>query len=636
MTRKTTPPSDAIRLAQDLATRLDAFNRATQAGELYVPAPLPKPPAGGAEAALVALFALSEPERALLATALAVSIEPALEDQVATLQGRPWRPIPTEALARALFGLEPGTIWRPTSGLAQWQLIAPVAEPSGAAPGFAIDPRIADWLSGKAALDEGLVGHCSLPQHGAPMPDWPLEPARASIAALMDEGAAPVRVDIAGPSGSGRTSHATALTNALGAAPILVEGAGFPEAETTALYARLQRFARLTGRVPVWQSQPARWPGHLPAVPLQILLTSGTEPVPSGKATRLELRQPMLTAAQRQNLWAELTGQNQPLPMSLASAGPGELHAMAPLARVKGAIAATVQDRARTALDAIGQVRTPQIGWEDLVLPASIIASLQGLVDETRTRAELMRDPEFRRLFARDAAPTALFSGPPGVGKTMAADCVAAELGLPLLVVDVSRIASRYIGETAKALSRTFAQAQRFGCILFFDEADATFSRRTEVKDAQDKHSNADTGHLLQLIEAYEGSVILSTNRRSDIDEAFLRRIRHMVDFPKPGKAERSHVWQKLARHLFPQAEVEAVLPELAICANRLDFTPAQIKAALLSARYAALHAANPLSYAMLLTGSQRELMKEGRNLPPDLMSELQTFQQAAEVRHVA
>jgi SpoVK/Ycf46/Vps4 family AAA+-type ATPase len=272
--------------------------------------------------------------------------------------------------------------------------------------------------------------------------------------------------------------------------------------------------------------------------------------------------------------------------------------------------------------------------WNDMVLPADVMAALRDYATEARLRGDLLARPDIRRLYARDAAPTACFTGPPGVGKTMAAECIAAELGLPLLVIDVARTVSKYIGDTAKNLSRIFAKAQRFGCILFFDEADAYFSKRSEIKDSNDRHANADTNHLLQLIENYDGFVILSTNKRASIDEAFFRRIRHSVEFHRPNLPEREQLWRQFAALFLAPADFERLAVPLSDCAARFELSPAQIKAAMLSAHYATAKARVPMEEAHLLRGLARELRKEGRSLPPDLMQLAQ--QSIEEVAHVA
>ena len=171
----------------------------------------------------------------------------------------------------------------------------------------------------------------------------------------------------------------------------------------------------------------------------------------------------------------------------------------------------------------------------------------------------------------------------------------------------------------ARTTGRVFAEARRFGCVLLFDEADAYFSKRTDLKDSHDRHANADTGHLLQLIEDYEGIVILGTNKRANIDEAFFRRIRHCVEFHKPNLAERKQLWTGLAGHLFSPKELSAATELLATCAERFELSPAQIKAAVLSAYYASGARGGPLGAPDLLGAVARELRKEGRSLPPDL-----------------
>ncbi|WP_118136098.1 ATP-binding protein [Oceanicella sp. SM1341] len=605
-TRQPSPETDAIRITRDVAARLERFAEAGP-GAALPPLDLPD----GPRAVLCGLFGLTPAERALLDLCVAVTLEPALEERVSGLQGRPWRPQPTEALARALYGLAPGAICRPAGALARWQLVQPLPDPAGAAPAFRADAAVADWMDGRAALDDGLVGLCRLPAEQGPVPDWPVAETAAALRALAGQGG-PVRLVLVGPRGSGRAEFAAAVTAAFGHGALEVEGAGLaPD-----LWLRVQRFALLTGRVPVWRGVPPAWPMLPEAAPLQCLLLEDRAAAPRDGALVLERRQPALTAGARAGIWRALTG--QALPMALARAPLAELRGMAPLAAVPGAVEGALRERAHLELAGAGRVLSPRVGWEDLVVSDSLAAALRGFTAEARRQAALMADPDFRRLFARDASPSALFTGPPGVGKTMAAECVARELGLPLLVVDVSRTLSKYIGETAKNLSRIFDEARRFGCLLFFDEADAWFSRRTELKDAQDRHANADTGHLLQLVEAYEGCVILGTNRRGHIDEAFLRRIRHVIEFPRPERAERLRLWQGLAERLFTPAERAGAAEALATCAERFPLTPAQIKAALLTARYAAAPG-TPLDASLLLGAVARELRKEGRGLPPDL-----------------
>jgi SpoVK/Ycf46/Vps4 family AAA+-type ATPase len=206
-----------------------------------------------------------------------------------------------------------------------------------------------------------------------------------------------------------------------------------------------------------------------------------------------------------------------------------------------------------------------------------------------------------------------LFSGPPGTGKTMAAEAIARTLAADLLVVDLAATVSKYIGETAKNLSRIFDEAAASGAVLLFDEADALFAKRTEVRDSHDRHANADTNHLLQLLEAFEGLAILATNRRTNMDPAFVRRIRHVVEFARPGAAERRVLWRRTVAALAGAAGAEALGAALDELADLHELTAAQIKSAALSARYAAMRERAALSHEHLQRGLARELVKEGR-----------------------
>jgi SpoVK/Ycf46/Vps4 family AAA+-type ATPase len=276
---------------------------------------------------------------------------------------------------------------------------------------------------------------------------------------------------------------------------------------------------------------------------------------------------------------------------------------------------AQLRAKARARMQGIGRVVDPQFGWDDFVAPASLMAQLRRIAFEARTRPALMEDAEVARLFAGAAGLSALFSGPPGVGKSMAAQVIAGELGVNLLVIDLAATTSKYVGETAKNLSIAFARARTTGAALIFEEADAFFDRRTEIKDSNDRHANADTNHLLQLMETHDGLVILSTNRRANIDPAFIRRLRHIVEFPKPGPAERRRLWGVMLAALGVATDpLAAVLDGLA---ESHDLSPAQIKGAALSAHYTALAASRTIAAADLTEGAGRELEKEGRAAPP-------------------
>ena len=170
----------------------------------------------------------------------------------------------------------------------------------------------------------------------------------------------------------------------------------------------------------------------------------------------------------------------------------------------------------------------------------------------------------------------------------MAAQVVAAELEMDLFRIDLASVVSKYIGETAKHLRQIFARAARMNAVLLFDEADALFSKRTDVNDAHDRHANADTSYLLQLLEDYRGIVMLATNKKQNIDQAFIRRVRYVFDFPRPDVAERRRIWRQVIGELCGQATLQRLEETIDALGASVDLSGAQIKGAVLASIFAA------------------------------------------------
>ena len=197
--------------------------------------------------------------------------------------------------------------------------------------------------------------------------------------------------------------------------------------------------------------------------------------------------------------------------------------------------AAFARELTRHRLGELGRLLDCPFIWDDLVVPDKLREALEDFAFEARDRATFWESANARRLFPRGRGLVSLFSGPPGTGKTMAAQVIAADLELDLFRIDLATVVSKYIGETAKHLAQIFARASRMNGVLLFDEADALFSKRTEVKDSHDRYANADTSYLLQLLEEYCGIVILATNKKQNIDQVscFFDRTRRNPDFCK-------------------------------------------------------------------------------------------------------
>jgi len=247
--------------------------------------------------------------------------------------------------------------------------------------------------------------------------------------------------------------------------------------------------------------------------------------------------------------------------------------------------------------------------WDDVVLPDDVRRVADEMIAFAANRDTVFQAWGFRAKFSYGTGLSALFSGPPGTGKTMLAGLVARELGLDLYQIDLSRIVSKYIGETEERLARLFEEAERGGVALLFDEADALFARRTNVKSSVDRYANLEVNFLLQRVEAFDGVVILTTNFAQSIDEAFLRRIRFHAKFPMPNRSERERLW---AAMLPASAPVEDGLP-LGALAQAYEMSGAEIKNAVLRAAFLAAEEGAPLNLRALDRAAAAECRDKGR-----------------------
>jgi predicted nucleic acid-binding protein len=262
---------------------------------------------------------------------------------------------------------------------------------------------------------------------------------------------------------------------------------------------------------------------------------------------------------------------------------------------------------ARPQLDLLAERIDPRARWGDLVLPAAQMQVLGLLAAEARYRMVVYERWGFANGGRRGLGLSALFSGPSGTGKTLAAEVVAAELNLDLYRIDLSAVVSKYIGETEKNLKRVFDAAEEGGVVLLFDEAEALFGKRTEVRDSHDRHANIEVGYLLQRMENYQGVAILTTNLKSTLDQAFQRRLRFIVDFPFPGKAEREAIWK---RAIPPEA------PRLDLDESRLaqlNVTGGSIRNIALNAAFLAAAEGRAVGMDDLLRAAQLEASKQER-----------------------
>ncbi|MEX0761925.1 MAG: ATP-binding protein [Dehalococcoidia bacterium] len=271
-----------------------------------------------------------------------------------------------------------------------------------------------------------------------------------------------------------------------------------------------------------------------------------------------------------------------------------------------GDVDAAVRRLSSGHLDRLAVHVRPRRGWNDLVLPPHQERQLREIVARYRHRSTVYDTWEFRPV--PSAGVVSLFSGPSGTGKTLAAEILAAELKLDMYRIDLSSVVSKYIGETEKNLEQIFDAASASNLVLFFDEADALFGKRSEVSDAHDRYANIEVAYLLQRLEMYEGIVILATNLQGNIDHAFMRRIHVSIDFPVPGEEERRRIW-KLS---FPEAAPTEDI-DVDFLARQFKITGGNIRNAALAGAFLAAEAGTPITMEHVIRGLEREFEKLGR-----------------------
>jgi len=251
----------------------------------------------------------------------------------------------------------------------------------------------------------------------------------------------------------------------------------------------------------------------------------------------------------------------------------------------------------------------PAVGFDDLVLPASTRRALEELVGRVRHRELVLGEWGMRPGGARGHGVTALFAGESGTGKTMSAEVVAGALGLELYTINLATVVDKYVGETEKNLEKIFAEVDGVNGVLFFDEADALFGKRSEVRDAHDRYANIEVAYLLQRIETFEGLAILATNLRANVDEAFTRRLDAVVDFPFPDEAQRLELWRRCLGASVPlEPDVD-----LDFLAASFELSGGNIRSIALTAAYLAAADRRPLSMADVVRAVHREYRKLGR-----------------------
>ncbi len=267
------------------------------------------------------------------------------------------------------------------------------------------------------------------------------------------------------------------------------------------------------------------------------------------------------------------------------------------------------REQSNQKLNEMARKITAHSDWNDIILPDAQLTQLKEICTQVKHRAQVFGVWGFEQKLSYGKGLSVLFSGPPGTGKTLAAEVIAHALGLDCYKIDLSGLVSKYIGETEKNLSKVFQEAETSNAILFFDEADALFGKRTEVSDAHDRYANIETSYLLQKMEEYEGIVILATNLRDNMDEAFTRRIRFIIEFPFPDIEQRLAIWK---RHFPKQAPLSDDV-DYDFLSRNVQVAGGNIKNIVLNAAFLAAENGQVIRMAHLIQGTKREYEKIGK-----------------------
>ena len=609
-----------VRELQYVRRLLDAFRDDESAAD--VPA---EPELGGFEPAIdrvARLFGLTPFERQLLLLAAAVELDGEIAALAAAVQ-QSADPHPTFGLALAAL---PGGHWdalAPRSPLRRWRLIETGAGPTLASRPLLLDERILHYLTGIQAWDARLDG--VLRSAGrvrlAPSQERLAEELARTVAAAGSR----VLVKVDGEDADARLGVAQALAESLEQAALVLRAGALaaPGPDLAGLARLVDREALLLGGVPVVEADDANDASLAALVdeldaPLVVVVGEANVRASGRVALYRFVRLPAPVEARA--LWSDALGDAVPQAHVEEVAQHFRLSAEAvdAVARELGAVsdadpAATLcrlcRERARVRLEGLAERIDPAATWHDLVLPDGHIDLLREIVRHVRHRTRVYEHWGFAERTTRGLGVSALFAGESGTGKTLAAEVLAHELALDLYRIDLAATVSKYIGETEKNLRRLFDAAEASGAVLLFDEADALFGKRGEVKDGHDRYANLEVAYLLQRMESYRGLAILTTNLRSNLDRAFLRRLRFVVQFPFPDAEQRAEIWRRTFPATAPLHGVDA--EQLA----RLTVSGGSIRSIALSAAFAAAEEGAPIAPTHVLHAARVEYAKNERAL---------------------
>jgi ATP-dependent 26S proteasome regulatory subunit len=581
-------------------------------------------------------FELSPFEQNVLLLCTAPELDTQISSLCAQAQDNPNWSYPTFALALTCFEQPTWDALSPERPLRYWRLLE--INQSSTQPlttsALRVDERIVNYIKGLNYLDDRLSSFLvplEIPPQTSGLPPSQQAAVETVIHSLEQSNWEHLTIQLVGLDSLSKQlvaqNVATLLKTNLYRLPIELLPTQASELEPLArLWHRESLLLPIALYLDAHEREGASLEGY--SLPLHRFLTrtgglifiSGRE-VQSGAAQNdhtVDIEKP--TAVEQHQLWTDVLGAAaRDLPDWLSSQFNLNSVAITAIARSAQTASKTSADSfsdqvwrkclsyTRPRLDTLAQRLEPKATWETLVLPDEELNLLHQIVEQVRHRSQVYQDWGFQQRMNRGLGISALFSGESGTGKTMAAEVIANDLKLNLYRIDLSAVVSKYIGETEKNLRRLFDAAEDGGTILFFDEADALFGKRSEVKDSHDRYANIEINYLLQRVESYRGLAILATNLKNALDQAFMRRLRFVINFPFPGVKERNLIWQKAFPPEMPTQDLD--FNRLA----KLNLTGGSIHNIALTAAFLAAHAGTPVTMPLVLTAARTEFRKLDR-----------------------
>ncbi|MDD3329135.1 MAG: AAA family ATPase [Zoogloea sp.] len=568
-------------------------------------------------------FALSPFERGVLLLAAGVEMDGELAPLCcAAGPGQPWASF---ALALAVLPDAHWSALTPHAPLRRWRLLDTVGDGALLTARLQIDERVLHYLAGideldarlrpllrelpppplMAASQHALAEHIAAELHGdAPWPvvvlDGPDLPGKRDVAARLAAGLGLGLYALAADDIPFDLTELDALATLWQREIALQNAALLIEADAPPPRAALRFLQRIGGLALLATPEPV-------ALVRSSLHHPVAHPAPEDQ---LQLWQQALGAPAAARLGPALdttAGEFRLSAADIRASAPQLAHQLPGSTDPASALRQACRSRRRLQLGGLAQPIEALAGWSDLILPDAPRQLLREIATQVRHQLTVCERWGFARKSARGLGIPALFAGESGTGKTMAAEVLARELGLDLFRIDLSAVVSKYIGETEKNLARLFDAAEDSGAILLFDEADALFGKRSEVRDSHDRYANIEVSYLLQRMEAYRGLAILTTNQKAALDSAFQRRLRFVVNFPFPDLAEREAIW----RSVFPAATPIEGLDYAKLA--RLGMTGGNIRNIALGAAFRAAGAGTPVTMAHLLRAAHSEAAKRDR-----------------------